>query len=119
MTSRTDRAARIRTYAGRAGRRSALTVERLERYLPERSLPPGPLVPSVAFGRTAPVVLEIGCGHGAAAIGYASAHPEHDVLAVAMLDDAKLVTPIRAPAVPDERRATRGGRKRQRCHDLE
>ncbi|HEU4998056.1 MAG TPA: tRNA (guanosine(46)-N7)-methyltransferase TrmB [Lapillicoccus sp.] len=82
MTSRTDRAARIRTYAGRAGRRSALTVERLERYLPERSLPPGPLVPSVAFGRTAPVVLEIGCGHGAAAIGYASAHPEHDVLAV-------------------------------------
>ena len=82
MTSRSDSAGPIRTYAGRAGRRSALTLERLERYLPQRSLPAGPLVPSVAFGRTAPVVLDIGCGHGAAAIGYASAHPGDDVLAV-------------------------------------
>src|SRR6478672_12857617 len=42
----------------------------------------GPLVAHEAFGRTAPVVLEIGCGHGAAALAYAAAHPEHDVLAV-------------------------------------
>lgn len=29
-----------------------------------------------------PLVLEVGCGHGEAAIGYAIAHPDHDVLAV-------------------------------------
>jgi tRNA (guanine-N7-)-methyltransferase len=73
---------RVRTYAGRQGSRSALTRDRLERYLPLRGLPPGPLVRSDAFGREAPVVLEVGCGHGAAAIAYASAYPAHDVLAV-------------------------------------
>ena len=73
---------RVRTYAGRQGRRSALTEERLDRYLPSRGLPPGPFVPREAFGREAPVVLDIGCGHGAAAIAYAAAHPDHDVLAV-------------------------------------
>jgi tRNA (guanine-N7-)-methyltransferase len=73
---------RIRTYAGRQGRLSALTRERLERYLPDLELPPGPFRPAAAFGRDAPVVLDIGCGHGAAAIGYASSHPSHDVLAV-------------------------------------
>src|ERR1044072_633245 len=88
MTPRSDRTGtvpaggRVRTYAGRAGRRSALTLDRLERFLPERSLPPGPLEPSVAFGRVAPLVLDIGCGHGAAAIAYASTHPAADVLAV-------------------------------------
>jgi tRNA (guanine-N7-)-methyltransferase len=72
----------IRTYAGRQGRLSSLTRQRLERFLPPRSLPPGPLVAGEAFGRDAPVVLDIGCGHGAAAIAYASTHPSHDVLAV-------------------------------------
>src|SRR4029453_8178181 len=74
--------AQIRTYAGRSGRLSALTRERLDRYLPSRALPPGPLVPLEAFGREAPVVLDVGCGHGAAAIAYASTHPAHDVLGV-------------------------------------
>jgi tRNA (guanine-N7-)-methyltransferase len=73
---------RIRTYAGRSGRLSALTRERLDRYLPARALPPGPLAPLEAFGREAPVVLDVGCGHGAAAIAYASTHPADDVLAV-------------------------------------
>ena len=88
MTSPGDRAesgpasGRVRTYAGRQGSRSALTRGRLERYLPSRGLPPGPLVPSEAFGREAPVVLEVGCGHGAAAIAYAASHPDHDVIAV-------------------------------------
>jgi tRNA (guanine-N7-)-methyltransferase len=87
MSSPSDRpgaapSGRIRTYAGRAGRRSALTVERLDRLLPARSLPPGPVEPAVAFGRTAPLVLDVGCGHGAAAIAYATAHPAADVLAV-------------------------------------
>src|SRR5207253_1363606 len=42
----------------------------------------GLLVPEQAFGRTAPVVLEVGCGHGAAALAYAAAHPGHDVVGV-------------------------------------
>ncbi|WP_235432391.1 tRNA (guanosine(46)-N7)-methyltransferase TrmB [Nostocoides japonicum] len=34
------------------------------------------------FGRSAPLVLEVGCGHGAAAVAYAIAFPSQDVLAV-------------------------------------
>jgi tRNA (guanine-N7-)-methyltransferase len=61
---------------------SALTVERVEALFPRHHIPAGPLRPVEAFGRMAPVVLEIGCGHGAAAIAYAQAHPDHDLLAV-------------------------------------
>ena len=72
----------IRSYAARRGRRSALTLERVERFLPERRIPDGPLDQHAVFGRVAPLVLEIGCGHGAAAIAYCQAHPDHDLLAV-------------------------------------
>ena len=72
----------IRSYAARRGRRSALTLERIERFLPEREIPAGPLDQQVAFGRIAPLVLEVGCGHGAAAIAYCQAHPEHNLLAI-------------------------------------
>jgi tRNA (guanine-N7-)-methyltransferase len=96
---------RVRTYAGRQGRRSALTEERLERYLPSRGLPPGPLVPGEAFGREAPVVLDVGCGHGAAAIAYAAAHPDHDVLAVDVHVPgvARLLAAAEAAGVPNLR----------------
>ena len=73
---------RVRTYNARRGRLSPLTQSRLEELVPRHGIPDGPLEPEVAFGRRAPVVLDIGCGHGAAAIGYAVAHPGHDVLAV-------------------------------------
>jgi tRNA (guanine-N7-)-methyltransferase len=73
---------RVRTYNARRGRLSPLTQARLEELVPQHGIPEGPLVPEVAFGRRGPVVLDIGCGHGAAAIGYAVAHPGHDVLAV-------------------------------------
>ena len=73
---------RVRSYAARRGRLSPLTKERMERLLPAHALPDGPLDPRVAFGREAPVVLEVGCGHGAAALAYAAAHPDHDLVAV-------------------------------------
>jgi tRNA (guanine-N7-)-methyltransferase len=74
---------RVRSYNARRGRLSALTVERMETLAPRHAIPAdGPLVPEQAFGRTAPVVLEIGCGHGAAALAYAAAHPGHDLVAV-------------------------------------
>jgi len=78
-----DLAARtgVRTYTPR-WRTSPLTQERIATLLPARRIPDGPLEPEVAFGRVAPVVLEIGSGHGAAAIGFAAAHPEVDLLAV-------------------------------------
>jgi tRNA (guanine-N7-)-methyltransferase len=74
---------RVRSYNARRGRLSALTLERMEQLGPRHSIASdGPLVPHEAFGRTAPVVLEVGCGHGAAALAYAAAHPGHDLLAV-------------------------------------
>lgn len=71
----------VRSYAARRGRRSALTLERMDRFLAQRAIPQGPLDPVQVFGRSAPLVLEIGCGHGAAAIAYCRAHPDHDLLA--------------------------------------
>lgn len=54
----------------------------METLLPRHALPAGPLDPPRAFGRTGPVVLEIGCGHGAATRAYARSHTGHDVIAV-------------------------------------
>lgn len=71
----------VRTFTPR-WRRSPLTEERIRTLLPGRRIPDGPLDPARAFARTAPVVVEIGSGHGAAAIAYAAGHPEVDVLAV-------------------------------------
>ena len=71
----------VRTFTPR-WRNSPLTDERMATLLPARALPDGPLVPVEAFGRTGPVVVEVGSGHGAAAIAYAAAHPEADVVAV-------------------------------------
>ncbi len=73
--------ARVRSFV-RRGRHSSLTRDRLERLGPLRALPAGPFEARSAFGRCAPVVLEIGCGHGHAAIAYAAHHPDHDVLAM-------------------------------------
>ena len=70
----------VRTFTPR-WRNSPLTDERMRTLLPARSMPEGPLVPAEAFGRQGPVVLEIGSGHGAAAIAYAATRPEADVVA--------------------------------------
>jgi tRNA (guanine-N7-)-methyltransferase len=73
--------ARVRTFV-RRGRLSQLTTERLEQLGPARALPPGPFDQEATFGRVAPLVLEIGCGHGHAAIAYAAHFPSHDVVAM-------------------------------------
>ncbi len=72
----------VRTFSARRGRLSTLTVDRMEGLGPHHAIPDGRLDPVVAFGREAPVVLEIGCGHGAAAVAFAAAHPDQDLLAV-------------------------------------
>ncbi|MGV1007443.1 MAG: tRNA (guanine(46)-N(7))-methyltransferase TrmB [Dermatophilaceae bacterium] len=73
-------AAMVRTYHARHGRRSALTEDRLSRLLPRYAVAPGLLEASASLG--APVVLDVGCGHGAAAIAFAEAYPGHHVVAV-------------------------------------
>lgn len=72
----------VRTYNARHGRVSPLSRARLQTLGPGRALHPGPLDLERTFGRRAPFVLEVGCGHGAAAIAYAVTHPEHDILAL-------------------------------------
>ncbi|MEO5608133.1 MAG: tRNA (guanine(46)-N(7))-methyltransferase TrmB [Ornithinibacter sp.] len=71
----------VRTFTPR-WRNTPLTEARIAAFLPARALPPGPLVPEVAFGRRGPVVVEVGSGHGAAAVSFALAHPEVDLVAV-------------------------------------
>ena len=72
--------ATVRTFTPR-WRMSPLIEEQLGRLLPVYGVEAGPLDAATVFGREAPLVLEIGSGHGAAAIAYAQAHPEHDLLA--------------------------------------
>jgi tRNA (guanine-N7-)-methyltransferase len=73
--------ARVRSFV-RRGRLSSLTRDRMALLGPSRALPEGSFDAQAVFGRAAPVVLEIGCGHGHAAIAYAAAFPGHDLVAV-------------------------------------
>ncbi len=70
----------VRTFTPR-WRTSALTAERMATLFPTVELPEGPLDLRAAFGRDAPVVLEIGSGHGAAAVAYAVTHPGVNLIA--------------------------------------
>lgn len=73
-------------------RRSALTEaqqevwDRLWPRLGRQAVTPGepvqPLHPDVWFGRSAPLVLEIGCGTGTSTLGMARTEPDVDVVAV-------------------------------------
>lgn len=71
----------VRTFTPR-WRTSRLTAERMARLLPPRDVGFGPLRLAERAGRVAPLVVEIGSGHGAAALAYAVQHPEHEVIAV-------------------------------------
>lgn len=65
---------RIRTFHARHGR----LTDRMRRALTEL----GPRHDPAHRAPHRPLVVEVGCGHGEAALAYADAHPDHDVLAV-------------------------------------
>ena len=73
----------VRTFHARRGRRSQLTTDRLETLLPRYAVPPrlavGPPARPPGVER---LVVEIGCGHGGAAVAYAQAHPRHLLVAL-------------------------------------
>jgi len=74
----------IRSYVLRQGRTTPAQRRALEELLPLHALAfkPEPLVASRIFGRTAPLVLEIGSGMGETTAAIAQAHPEADFIAV-------------------------------------
>jgi tRNA (guanine-N7-)-methyltransferase len=72
----------VRTFKARRGRTTRAQRVRLEETLERFGLPDGPVEPARAFGRTAPLVLEVGCGLGHAALAYAGTRPDHDLIAV-------------------------------------
>ena len=70
----------VRTFTPR-WRTSPLTAERMATLLPGAEVTMAPWDQEALFGRRAPLTLEIGSGHGAAAIAYAVAHPSVHVIA--------------------------------------
>lgn len=74
----------VRTYKRRAGRVTAGQADALTRLWPRYGVDVDgtPLDLAAAFGRDAPVVLEIGFGMGEATAAMAAAQPERDLLAV-------------------------------------
>ncbi|HET8988500.1 MAG TPA: tRNA (guanosine(46)-N7)-methyltransferase TrmB [Humibacillus sp.] len=96
--------ARVRSFV-RRGRLSSLTRDRMEQLGPARALPHGRFDAQATFGRVAPVVLEIGCGHGHAAIAYAAAFPEHDIVAMDVHTPglARMLADAEAAGVPNLR----------------
>lgn len=73
--------AQVRTFMARRGRVSARHEEALERLLPEYGVTM-PFTPEEAYGRSAPLVVEIGSGMGDATADMAAADPGRDYLAV-------------------------------------
>jgi len=69
----------VRTFHARRGRLSQLTTARLDALLPRYAVPPRLTCRPLGVER---LVVEIGCGHGGAAVGYALAHPSHLLIAL-------------------------------------
>lgn len=77
-------AERIRSYKMRRGRIGPTAGDALRRLAPLLGVPVDgrPLEPAALFGRSAPLVLDIGFGRGEATAALAAADPARDVLAV-------------------------------------
>jgi len=72
----------IRSYVLRQGRTTPAQKRALEQLLPKYGLPFAKKPVKDAFGRKAPLVLEIGSGMGEATAAVARDHPEADFIAV-------------------------------------
>lgn len=74
----------VRTFTLRRGRLGPTSADALERLLPHLGVEVAgrPLDAVAVFGRSAPLVLDIGCGDGEATVALAVAEPGRDVLAV-------------------------------------
>ncbi|MEV0650744.1 tRNA (guanosine(46)-N7)-methyltransferase TrmB [Phytomonospora sp. NPDC050363] len=81
MTADDIRLARVRTFQPRRGRVSDRHEDALARLLPVYGVDET-FEPEAAFGRSAPLVLEIGSGMGTATAEMAAADPDRDYLAV-------------------------------------
>lgn len=82
--SETSRQRPIRSFVRREGRMTAAQRSALEHEWAAYGLSAarGPIDLDTAFGRTAPRVLEIGCGDGTALLDMARLHPENDYLGI-------------------------------------
>jgi tRNA (guanine-N7-)-methyltransferase len=74
----------IRSYVLRQGRTTPAQRRALEELSPKYAVPfrPEPLSAAIVFGRTAPLVLEIGSGMGETTAAIAQARPDADFIAV-------------------------------------
>jgi tRNA (guanine-N7-)-methyltransferase len=72
----------VSTFHARHGRMTAQVRDHLERLPRLHGVPDGIVDPQALFGRSVPFVVEIGSGHGQSALGYAEAHPGHDLVAI-------------------------------------
>ena len=79
-----DRRRPVRSFVLRQGRMSPAQTRALADLMPRYGLPyaPQPLDLATAFGRSAPVILEIGFGMGETTAAIAQAQPQHDFLGV-------------------------------------
>ena len=75
---------RIRSFVLRPGRMTAAQRKALEEYWPRYGLEPGKghLDPLAEFGRTGPLIMEIGFGMGTSLLAMAEASPETNFLGV-------------------------------------
>ncbi len=74
----------VRSFVKRTGRVTPSQQRALDELWPQFGIDPSGDVPDVTaiFGRTAPVVLEIGFGNGESLVQLAAAHPELDFLGI-------------------------------------
>jgi len=79
-----DRRDHIRSFVLRQGRVSNAQQRYYEAGMPRFGIPyaAAPLDLTTLFGRTAPQILEIGCGMGETTANIAAAHPENDYLGI-------------------------------------
>lgn len=75
---------RIRSYVLRQGRVSNAQRRAHDTLLPQLGIPfsEAPLDLDAVFGRSAPRILEIGCGMGETTVAIAAAHPECDYIGI-------------------------------------